>query len=137
MGLKKYVACHGSFLTASCLKCKKKRTAEDIRVSSDLTIKQLPPTFCLAAAAIAVEWTRWCWGWCGFCSNILLLPILLTHLEHYLAGSLGYGIAEPSCYLEPHASMLDGMRFQGGKTTSRKKLHTPIPLNPGVFCAFF
>lgn len=34
MGLKKYVACHGSFLTASCLKCKKKRTAEDIRVST-------------------------------------------------------------------------------------------------------
>ncbi|CAM9306640.1 unnamed protein product, partial [Hapterophycus canaliculatus] len=26
-----YVACHGSFLTASCLKCKKKRTAGDIR----------------------------------------------------------------------------------------------------------
>ncbi|CAM9302161.1 unnamed protein product [Ectocarpus sp. 12 AP-2014] len=31
VGLKKYVACHGSFLTASCLKCKRKRTAEDIR----------------------------------------------------------------------------------------------------------
>ncbi|CAM9234649.1 unnamed protein product [Scytosiphon promiscuus] len=31
VGLKKYVACHGSFLTASCLKCKKKRTAGDIR----------------------------------------------------------------------------------------------------------
>eukprot|EP00903_Cladosiphon_okamuranus_P010135 g9597.t1 len=31
VGLKKYVACHGSFITASCLKCKKKRTAEDIR----------------------------------------------------------------------------------------------------------
>ncbi|CAM9909071.1 unnamed protein product [Pylaiella littoralis] len=31
VGLKKYVACHGSFLTASCLKCKKKRKAEDIR----------------------------------------------------------------------------------------------------------
>ena len=33
MGLKKYVACHGSFLTASCLSCRKKRTAADIRVS--------------------------------------------------------------------------------------------------------
>ena len=33
VGLKKYVACHGSFLTATCLGCKKKRTAEDIRVS--------------------------------------------------------------------------------------------------------
>lgn len=35
VGLKKYVACHGSFLTASCLKCKKKRKAEDIRVSAE------------------------------------------------------------------------------------------------------
>lgn len=33
VGLKKYVACHGSFLTASCLSCKKKRTADGIRVS--------------------------------------------------------------------------------------------------------
>lgn len=31
VGLKKYVACHGSFLTASCLSCKAKRKAEDIR----------------------------------------------------------------------------------------------------------
>lgn len=52
MGLKKYVACHGSFLTASCLKCKKKRTAEDIRVSTGGP-EHGYEIFCVACAAAA------------------------------------------------------------------------------------
>ncbi|CAM9244254.1 unnamed protein product, partial [Choristocarpus tenellus] len=44
VGLKRYIPCHGSFLTASCLSCKAKKAAEDIK--EEVMHQQVPHCHC-------------------------------------------------------------------------------------------